>query len=168
MEASYTYSEVVGAAKDFASELGNDPANTEEEFGPLDFDQRHSVKLSALTHLPKDFMLSGIVTWSSGYPYSLIFEKTSFDTVQYPQFRRIYPTGQRNDQRNNAFYTLSTSLAKGFVVGKVGGRIRFDVFNLLNTDDIRVFSSNNLSLANQLLAERRFGRRYELGLEIHF
>ena len=62
MEANYTYSEVVGAAKDFASELGNDPANTEEEFGPLDFDQRHSVKLSALTHLPKDFMLSGIVT----------------------------------------------------------------------------------------------------------
>ena len=88
--------------------------------------------------------------------------------MQYPQFRRIYPTGQRNDQRNHAFYTFSTSLAKGFVVGKVNGRFRFDVFNLLNSDDIRVFTSNEFSLANQLLAERRFGRRYELGLEIHF
>ena len=66
MQGSYTYSRANGAAEDFQSRLGNDPSTVESEFGPLDFDQRHVVKLNATTFLPHDWQLGFSASWSSG------------------------------------------------------------------------------------------------------
>ncbi len=87
LQGSYTYSRAVGAAEDFQSRLGNDPSTVESEFGPLDFDQRHVVKVNATTFLPGDWQLGFAASWSSGLPFSVISRFFAGDDVGYQQFR---------------------------------------------------------------------------------
>ena len=45
---------------------------------------------------------------------------------------------QRNSERNNAFYDINVRARKAVVFGKYAGAIFLEVFNLLNTDDLRI------------------------------
>jgi outer membrane receptor protein involved in Fe transport len=168
MQASYIYSQSEGAAEDFATEEGNDPTVTENEFGFLDFDRTHVVKFSATTFLKRDFQLGGTVEWASGYPWSTIRRRRSNDDVGYVTFRRRYPTGQRNDQRNDNTWLFNLALRKSFVIGKISAAATLDVQNLLNSDELRVFEINDSAVTNQVFGVRDFGRRYELGLVLNF
>ena len=168
MQASYTYGKAQGAAEDFATEAGDDPSITENEFGYLLFDQRHSVKFGATTFLPKDLLLGGTITWASGYPWSFIQRTSSRDDKGYVQFRKRFPTGARNDQRNGTIWNFGMSLRKSFVIGKVSASAQIQVDDILNTDDLRIFEVNDISFSNQVLATREFGRRWEFGLILNF
>jgi outer membrane receptor protein involved in Fe transport len=206
LQGSYTYSRAVGAAEDFQSRLGNDPSTVESEFGNLDYDQRHVVKLNAMSFLPRDWQVGFVASWSSGLPYSVVSRFFALDDTQYQQFRTRYgftdtdlefQTLNRNSERNQAVLDLNLQVKKSLVLGKTSAAIFVEVFNLLNSDDLRVFTFepnrgfdeseqgclqfcgqqgagvdaqglSGVSNVVQLDGERRFGRRWQVGIQFDF
>jgi outer membrane receptor protein involved in Fe transport len=182
MNANYTYSKSRGNAESFLSEVGDDPSLAEFEPGYLSYDQRHVIKLSAKTNLPRDWQLGGIATWASGLPYSVVQLRTAADDVGYVQQRLLYgaigPQGlvreSRNSHRNRATYDFNARLQKNFVVGSAAASGFFEVFNILNSDSLRVFEiqqtqpSEFSRTAPRIVGERRFGRRFEFGVQFDF
>ncbi|HYV17730.1 MAG TPA: carboxypeptidase regulatory-like domain-containing protein [Verrucomicrobiae bacterium] len=193
MQGSYTYSRAQGAAEDFQSRLGNDPSTVESEYGYLDFDQRHVVKLNAGFFLPGDWQIGVGSQWASGLPYSIVSRFFALDDVGYQQFRTRYgftenvngdlefQTMSRNSERNESTLNIDTSARKNFVWGRTTWAVSLEVFNLLNSDDLRVYSyepsrttgfdaggATLIATPLQLDAERRFGRRFQVGFQFNF
>ncbi len=171
-DASYTWSEAVGNAEAFDDFfLGNDTSQIEHEFGFLDYDQRHVVKFSAIAHLPKQMRFGTRITWESGLPFSLLRRDFTFDNFANPTFRQIFPTAQRNDQRNNGRWSFDVNIAKDFSIGQnVRAGVDFAILNLLNSDDLEIGNINDAFTSFQLVDEtsRRFGRRFQIGFTMHF
>jgi outer membrane receptor protein involved in Fe transport len=178
MNASYVFSKTTGQADAFNSESGNDPAVTELRNGYLGFDVRHVAKFFATAFLPSDWQVGGDISWFSGLPYSLVNRVLTADNVDFGQLRRIYGyrdpnTGifydeDRNMHRNHAFYVLNARTEKQFVIGKVSAGAFFEVFNLLNSDDLRVFEIDDRTAALQSTEIRDFGRRFQFGFKLNF
>jgi hypothetical protein len=194
LQGSYTYSRAQGAAEDFQSRLGNDPSTVESEYGYLDFDQRHVVKLSAGFFLPHDWQIGATASWGSGLPYSAVSRFFALDNVDYLQFRTRYgstvvnpethdyefDTEARNSHRNNSVLNLGGRARKTFVLGRNTAGVFMEVFNILNTDDLHLVSfeespaaiqqvdSPNGQGPLQLNGTRQFGRRFQVGFQIAF
>ena len=184
MDASYTYSRAQGDAEDFTSPLGDDPAAVPYEYGYLNFDQRHIVRFNGTTFLPGDWSVGGVVQWASGLPYSLETTAFSLDNISYPAFRtlfgRILPADpkpvfvpeNRNSRRNQPILNIDLQATKSFVMGRFNSKLFLAVQNLLNTDDLSITTyqpdNPNRGGALQIDAERRFGRRYQLGFQFEF
>ncbi|HEV8376184.1 MAG TPA: hypothetical protein VGR38_08150, partial [Candidatus Polarisedimenticolia bacterium] len=177
MEASYTYSKSWGDAESYSDSFGDDPSVTEFQEGYLDYDQRHVVKLNALAYLPRDWQIGGTAQWASGLPYSSIeLGRISLDDVTYTQVRRRFGyvrlgdfiPENRNIHRNNPVYDFNARVQKSFVVGKASGSAFLEIFNLLNSDDLRIYEIHPNQSALQAEEERRFGRRYQVGIQINF
>lgn len=177
MQASYTYSRSMGDAESFLAESGDDPSLTEFESGFLDYDQRHVVKINAIAYLPGEWRLGGTAQWASGLPYSVVDEFDALDNVGYSQSRRRFGyvdalgdfnTERRNDHRNHAAYNFNARTEKSFVLGKASASAFFEVFNLLNSDDLRIYTLNVGRSSLQADEERRFGRRFQIGIRVDF
>ena len=187
MVASYTYSRNLSQAEDFESALGDDPAAIPQEYGYSSDDQRHVVKFNAIAYLPKDWQVGTTMSWATGLPYSVISTFQALDNFDYPATRLLYgyvpdradALGnrrfvllRRNDHRNAPILTINAEAQKSFVLGKLNSRFFFTIANLLNKDDLRIFSyqpaSPDRSGALQLDSERRFGRRFQIGLQFEF
>ena len=177
MEASYTFSKAWGDAESYRDSYGDDPSITEFEPGYMDYDQRHVVKLNALAYLPRDWQIGGTAQWASGLPYSVVeINRDSLDDVGFIQSRRRFGhrggdsfiAESRNIHRNNAVYDFNARIQKNFVVGHASGAGFFEVFNILNSDDLRITALYSDQYALQAVGERRFGRRFQLGVQISF
>ncbi|MCP3979822.1 MAG: TonB-dependent receptor [bacterium] len=174
LQGSYTWSEAIGDAEDFEQLLGNNRDVQDDERGFLAFDQRHVVRVNAMTITPWGFRLGGTLRWESGLPYSLLHE-AFFQFNLPPQYFGMgvtgeqqgffYPTEQRNDQRNSSFWTFNVRLAKEFALrGGQNLQITGEIFNLLNDDTLRQLDRID-GVAN---GTRRFGRQYQIGLRLAF
>ncbi len=189
MQGSYVYSRAMGAAEDFQSNLGNDPSTVESEFGYLDFDQRHVVKLNSSIYLPHDWQLGLTAAWASGLPYSVISRFFALDNFDFQQFRTLYgftrPDGKfqvesRNSRRNASTLNLGGRAKKTFVIGKYTSALFLEVFNILNSDSLRIYTyeptppqvvnpGSTLSQGPvQINGTRQFGRRFQIGFQIDF
>jgi len=193
LQGSYAYSRAQGQAEDFQSRSGNDPSVIESEYGYLDFDQRHVIKLNLGMFLPGDWQAGVVTSWASGLPYSVISRFFSVDSTNYPQFRtrygftavedgaRVFVPLPRNSERNNAILDINLSARKNFVIGKSTAAVSLEVFNLLNSDDLHIRTYEpeqgdgfdieaRRSVAGpiELDATRRFGRRWQVGFQIAF
>jgi hypothetical protein len=158
------------------------------------------VKLSAMTFLPGDWQLGLGLTWSSGLPYSIVSRFFAYDNVDYLQYRTVYgyterivpslenPQGgwrsvpvRRNAVRNRPFYDVNVRAKKALVIGRTSAAVFLEVYNLLNTDDLRIFTYEPHQQPDdfgverpvplgplQLDAVRRFGRRFQVGFQIDF
>ena len=165
MDASYVFSKATGQADSFLSEAGDDPALVELKNGYLGYDQRHVAQFHAITYLPGDWRLGGGLRWSSGLPYSMLNRVSSTDDVDFQQQRKIYGYKDinsgifysefRNIHRNPAQYTVDLRTEKSFVIGKISAGAFFEIFNLLNTDDLRIFELDNSSRTLQANEIRR-------------
>ncbi len=181
MNGSYTYSKTRGNGEDLEQELLNDPSLRDSVYGYQSYDQRHVVKLNATAVTPWGLRLGTAVTWQSGLPYSLLTEGISEDilppstSIFVPpgaRVRQTYPTGVRNDQRNDSYWnvdvkvTKELQLARGFDL-----QLSAEVFNVLADDTYQIY--NPFLEAGQQLdgtneAERRFGRRWQVGARLAF
>ena len=188
MDASYTYSRAQGFAEDFQSALGDDPATLAYEYGYLEFDQRHVIRLNGTTYLPGDWTVGGVFQWSSGLPYSVITTSFSLDNFDYGQNRTLFgfastnlesnpPSVEfggenRNSRRNASVLNIDLQATKAFVMGPFNSKLFLAIQNALNTDDLTIntFEPDNPNRAGnlQLDAERRFGRRYQIGFQFEF
>jgi outer membrane receptor protein involved in Fe transport len=170
-DASYTYSEALGNAEAFEDiYLGSDTSQVEHEFGYLSYDQRHTVKFNAVAHLPKQIQFGTRILWESGLPFSLVRRDFTFDSLGNPTYRQIFPTEQRNDQRNEGRWLIDVNLRKAFTLGRAQAGAELTVTNLLNSDDLEIGNINDAAAALQLISgtERRFGRRFQLGFSLNF
>jgi hypothetical protein len=187
IQGSYTYSVAKGDAESYLSEIGNDPLVAEFERGFLDYDQRHVVKLNAVAFLRRGWRIGTTAQWASGLPYSTVRLASGSDDVGYGQDRKLYgsiaanqrgifiPEG-RNIHRNDSVYDLNARVEKNFAVGKATAGAFFEVFNILNSDDLRVLEirqslggeSNVTAIGEQVQGERRFGRRFQVGIRVDF
>jgi hypothetical protein len=192
MQGSYTYSRARGDAEDFQSRLGNDPSTVESEYGYLDYDQRHVVKVNASLYLPGDWQMGWSAAWGSGLPYSIVSRFFATDNVDYQQFRTLYGQTvggqtrpvfieeQRNSRRNDSTLNIGARARKSFVIGKNTAGVFLEVFNLLNTDDLRILTyepvppdlSSSVGGVQQgplqVNGTRQFGRRFQIGFQIDF
>ncbi len=193
MQASYVYSRATGDAEEFQSRLGNDPSTVESESGYLSFDQRHVVKVNSSIFLPHDWQLATAITWGSGLPYSTIARFFAADNIGFQQFRTAfgYSTAQggqlqfvsvrRNSGRNGSTLDINLQTRKNFVLGKTTGAVIFEVFNLLNRDDLRIYTidpsrglafdpsaPNGLTTPLEIDGVRAFGRRFQVGIQLGF
>ncbi|HEV8702141.1 MAG TPA: carboxypeptidase regulatory-like domain-containing protein [Candidatus Polarisedimenticolia bacterium] len=182
MQASYTYSRAVGAAEEYLSPLGDDPSVVQDEFGYLDYDQRHVVKINAAAYLPGDWQIGAVMSWASGLPFSIVDRFVAADNLGYEQFRTFYGYADRmngtyvsvgrNSGRNKASMNINVRAQKAIVMGHFNSKLFVSVDNLLNADDVRIFSLDRndaaVSQSGRVVSERRFGRRYELGVQLDF
>jgi outer membrane receptor protein involved in Fe transport len=178
MTTSYVFSKTTGQAENFLGESGDDPALTELKDGYLAFDQRHVAQVNAVAFLPGDWQLGGGIRWSSGLPYSRISRFQSTDNVDYPQVRRLFgyvdPNSglfleeNRNINRNHGVYDLNARVQKNFVVGRISAGAFLEVFDLLNSDDLRILEIDNGFDVNQAVQQREFGRRFQVGIQMDF
>jgi hypothetical protein len=181
MNLSYTYSEAEGDGEDFFQELADDPSLRRDIRGYQSYDQRHVVKLNATTITPWGLRLGTAVTWQSGLPYSLILQRTSDDILppgtaifQPPgaRLRQAYPTGVRNDQRNDSYWNVDVKATKEFHFGRrLNLQLSAEVFNVLDDDTYLIYnpfleSGQQINGTNE--AQRRFGRRWQLGARAAF
>jgi len=174
MQASYTWSEAVGNAEDFDLLLGNQQNLREDERGLLDYDQTHVVKFNGTFLASAGWRFGLGVQFNSGLPYSLLTAQTAgfnappaypFQRTNAARSRVRYPTGQRNDQRNPAFWNVDLQIAKEFALSQRSVlRLSGEVFNVLNDDTLTV----NSVTSNLIDGTRRFGRRFQLGARVTF
>jgi hypothetical protein len=181
MEASYTLSKAVGDNEDFLTLLGNDRSTVQQERGYLSFDRTHSLKVNATCVTPWGFRLGGAARWESGLPYSIIVQNasTSESLPAYRGFsqafqsqRTTYPTFQRNDQRNGSAWNFDVNITKEISLPKgMNLQLHANIFNLLNEDTYSVYNINTKrgeQVNGTADATRRFGRQYEVGLNLAF
>jgi hypothetical protein len=167
MIASYVYSKVEGDAEAFRSTAGDDPSLAGQEFSVLAYDQTHVVKVSAVGYLPHGQTVGGILTWSSGLPFSIVEEALSLDQAGNPQVRAAYATGERNSERNEGIWDLDLSYRKWFEIDQVDLGFGVEAFNVLDTDDLTIARIDRANVQGSEFS-RRFGRRWQLSLELHF
>ena len=190
LHASYTWSMAEGDGEDFFQELGNDPSLRGNIAGFQSYDQRHVVKVNGTTITPWGIRLGTAITWQSGVPYSILWERYSTDNLPpasgpaYPagwftgtslasatgRTRQSYPTGTRNDQRNPSYWNLDLRATKEFRVGRgVNMQLSAEIYNLLNDGTYMVYNSftksgQQINGTNE--ATSRFGRRWQLGVNL--
>ena len=174
MHTSYTWSEAIGDAEDFTQLLGNNRGLLESERGYLSYDQRHIVRLNATTITPWGWRLGTAARWESGLPYSIVIGGVTLFTnpdeyanVGHPVPRSIFlhPTGKRNDQRNESFWTIDIRASKElFLRGGTNLQLTGEVFNVMNDDRLLLEDQ----FGDGITATRRFGRRYQVGMRLAF
>jgi len=167
LAGSYVFSKALGDAEAFQSGQGNDLGTVEDEFGPLSFDQTHVLKLNVVAFLAGDQSVGGTVQWASGLPFSLVRIRNSIDSFGSPGLRTTFPTGQRNDQRNEGTWLVNLSYRKSFEFGQASASVGVEVENLLNTGDLTITAVDQERFIG-VSASRRFGRRWQLGAQFHF
>jgi hypothetical protein len=165
LNASWTHGRSVGAADNFADESGNDPSRVNDEFGFTGFDERNQVTVSVTTILPwGDIQLGSVMNYFSGTPYSIRERVTSYDAANQATFRTEFPTGQRNDQRNDPHLQIDVNLEKQFLIKRYNSSAQLLIVNILADDFL---TAANL-VDGQLQANRAFGRAYEVRFKMNF
>ncbi|MGH9870684.1 MAG: TonB-dependent receptor [Candidatus Polarisedimenticolia bacterium] len=169
MQASYVWSKAFGQAEAFAAAVGNDPETVDDEEGYLLFDQRHVLKFQAVTRLPHEISLGSVVQWAAGTPFSITRTVVDVDSTGNTIFRGLFPTGQRNDMRNEGAWRIDSHVEKAFTLGRVQASAFLNIQNMLNSDDL-IIVQNDLTAIDGvgLQANRNFGRRFELGATFNF
>ncbi len=143
------------------------------------------------------FRVGGAVSYQSGLPYSVTETRPVLDfptdltsgegaelgdpnpiNRRFITYRTIYPSGHRNDHRNAAYWNVDVNFQKEFMIKNVKTSLQFEVYNLLNDDTERIYyidhilvtyNTNHVPLyQDSKVADRRFGRRFQLALKMNF
>ena len=152
-------------------------------------------KLNAMAYLPGNRRLGGTATWGSGLPYSAVDYGTSADDAGYLQTRISYTyvsqqgfgfrQETRNARRNPAAYLFNTRVQKDFVAGKSSVSAFLEIYNLLNSDNLRISELRLLRgrlieasgpgdhdvqepHKELVIGERDFGRSFQFGFQMKF
>ncbi|HKQ62333.1 MAG TPA: carboxypeptidase regulatory-like domain-containing protein [Candidatus Polarisedimenticolaceae bacterium] len=181
-QGSYTWSKATGNGEDYGQLIGDDRSQLADEQGYQSNDQRHFVRFNATTITPWGIRLGGALSWQSGLPYSLLTRRLAFDAVPpvtagfgggaQGRPRTIYPTHERNDQRNDSYWNLDLRLSKEMSLSRgLNLQLSAEVFNVFNDGTYMVYnpfseSGQQINGAND--AQRRFGRRWQLGVKVAF
>lgn len=142
---------------------GQDPR---PKYVPFNWDQRHTLNLTAVYSLPDDFSISAILKFGSGQPYTPVIG-TGFGADQDP-----------NSGRKESYFLIDLRGEKYFNLDVVSLSVFLRVFNLLNEHFVNGFVFNDTgspdyalypeTVRAQLYDPSRFfePRRIEFGISL--
>jgi outer membrane receptor protein involved in Fe transport len=187
LDASYTWS----SSKDHdsnersvssSSDFPEDQFNLQNDWGYSAFDARHKLVASFGWQLPANFLISGIGTWRSGFPYSALDSRDN-NTDGYTRNERalvevspgVFEHYDRNTERQPNFTTFDLRLSWTANLGKrMQLELIGEVFNLFNssnwlTDEFTLVERDGLFNpdfgANTLPGDPR---TYQIGAKFRF
>lgn len=153
---SYVRSSAVGDLNDFSIIAGEvpDPVIRENRRAPLRTDVPHRLLAWGTIYLPWELMLSPLVEWRSGFPYSVLAEDQTY-------------AGVANGERFPAFFSADAQITKDIEVLGFRARVGARLFNLTDHDNPRQVISN---VASDRFGELRnsIGRKVKAKLSLLF
>jgi hypothetical protein len=187
IDASYTWSD----AKDndsnerSVSSSGDYPMQQDDlsySWGPANFDIRNKFVLSAAYQLPYNFLISTIVSYRSGFPYTALDSRDNNGDSYDRNERAMYQDSQGNwiladrnsyRQPSNKRWDLRASWTAN-LSSRMSLEIILDVFNV--TNEANWWTSRNTLVDDDGNFEDDFGelnnpgepRNYQLGLKFRF
>lgn len=186
--ASYTYSAAKGDAPATASTSADDPRTAAAEYGYLDYDQRHALKVDATYVLPWQVLATASARYYSGLPYSIL-EANYFDANEngfYDVGERagndVHYRGDKNGHRNPDYLNVNLRFEKDVRIKGVVLGLFVDVDNVFNRHtvlgttafvlphdpDCATPTCSDVPGTVQRLESMDFGRRFQLGIRIAF
>jgi hypothetical protein len=182
LQGSYTWSSAKGDGEDYNQGFDDDPSIPDRDLqGYQSYDQRHVVKVNATTVTPWGLRFGTAVSWQSGLPYSVLWRRPTFDTltpatetlgVVGSRSRFSYPTGVRNDQRNESYWNVDLKLTKELTVTQgVSLQMSAEVYNVLDNGVYQVYNPDlerGVQINGTNEARRLFGRQWQLGFRVAF
>ncbi len=182
MSAYYTYANAEDDYVDWLTEFQlQNTLNPGEERGPSVHVPKHKLSLAAIyttagRTLPwwaRDWTVSTIVEYVEGRPFNIL---AGFDRNGNGDPLSDRPAGvSRNSGKLDSLINVDLRIARRISIGPVGLEAIFEVFNLLNREN--VLEVNNVQFANAALAPNpAFGnsprvvdpRRIQLGARLSF
>lgn len=138
IDLSYSYQHTRGNSSfDFIA--GNSPLNyvvgtnqgPEPQLvsGPLDYEIKYNFKLSGVAKLPAGFLVSGILNWRTGLPFTVI------ESFFNPQVGGVLPEGY-NSRRLPNFFKVDLRVAKSVQILGASVEIYGDIFNVTNRQNV--------------------------------
>jgi hypothetical protein len=109
------------------------------QFGPQDWDQRHTVLVSSNARLPYDLRLTGVFRYASGRPYSITNDLPGIEAAW------VNTAGQpvnRNNERQPANKTIDVNFGRSFTLPTGTFTIALEVINLMNWTNVIGVSSS--------------------------
>jgi hypothetical protein len=101
-----------------------------------------------------------------------LFGRTGVDFSDPSHPKYTFFPENRNSRRNSSVLNIDLQATKAFVMGPFNSKLFLAIQNALNTDDLTIDTyepdNPNRSGNLQLDAERRFGRRYQIGFQFEF
>jgi hypothetical protein len=145
-QVSYTWSRCTNESEFFGIAVSDSRAESpfDVDRGPCRSDQRHRFVTNGSYELPWGFLVSSILTWASGHPYSA-FAGVDLNVDDAPPFGQDRPPGfARNDQRADDYFRWDLRLSKRFEFGPVGLELIGEVFNVTNNENFDPATYNNV------------------------
>jgi outer membrane receptor protein involved in Fe transport len=169
-----------------SSDFPQDQFDLEYSWGYSNFDATHKFVTSFGWQLPANFMVSGIYTWRSGFPYSAEDYRDNNgdsyrnETAQVETSPGVYFQFDRNTERQPSFTTFDLRLSWTANLGKsMQLELIGEVFNLFNSSNwlTNNFSYNEYDYATgQTVLDPTFGlnnlpgepRTFQVGAKFRF
>lgn len=132
-KASYTLAKSTANTRSILSGFtATNPYDPSEDFGPTDYDVRHTVSANGAVMLPFGFQVSGLLSYRSALPYSAS-SATQLDADPWPD--RPEP---KNARRGDSFVSLDVRLSKVVPWGARRSVTAFiEAFNVTNALNLR-------------------------------
>ncbi len=160
IDYTFQYAEGSASSAEFiqlvqvATRIGGEPLQfVERQILPLDWDQRHTVNLTAILSKPGDWSVSTIGSLGSGLPY----------TPSSP-FGYLFPdTEFKNTARKPVRWNLDLRAKKQLKLGSLNCMVFLNVENLLDhLNQKYVYTTSGLADENTMLPEARATRDTEI------
>lgn len=139
------------------------PVQQAFSFGPADYDQRHTVNVTGTVRLPAELSFTGLFRGASGRPFSITNDNVSIFAAFVDRQGNV--TG-RNQERQDANWTVDFSVAREFTLGKTRLRGLVQVINATNRVNV-IGVSNSLATAG-VPTNIDLSRQIQFGAEIRF
>lgn len=156
IDYTFQYAEGSASSAEFiqmvqvATRIGGEPLQfVERQILPLDWDQRHTVNLTAILSKPKNWSISTIGSLGSGLPYS----PTSVSGYLFPD------TEFKNTSRKPVRWSLDVRAKKQFKLSSLDCMLFLNIDNLFdNLNQKYVYTTSGLADENAMLPETRATR----------
>lgn len=155
---SYT----LGKSEDEASGILS-PAQQAFSFGPADFDQRHTVNVTGTMLLPASVSFTGLFRGASGRPFSITNDDVTIFAAYLDRNGNI---SGRNQERQEANWTIDFNVARDFILGKARLRGLVQVINLTNRINVIGVSTSLATAGTPTNID--LSRQIQFGAELRF
>jgi Carboxypeptidase regulatory-like domain/TonB dependent receptor/TonB-dependent Receptor Plug Domain len=156
--AHYTLAKSVGTSTNILS-----PLQQQFQYGPQDWDQRHTVFFSGNIELPYDLRITPLFRYASGRPYSITNDLPTVEAAW------IDPQGHpvnRNNERMPTNATVDLTLQRAFRMTRGTLSPTFEILNLTNHVNIIGVSTSSSTPGRPTLVDT--SRVMQVGFEWRF
>jgi len=169
MELNYTLSKAEADVESGNWNMASNELDRSVDYGPLNNDARHRLSTYGILDLPFGFQISGIVTYRSALPYSIVTGNDDNKDNIWNDFAPEYP--HRNAARENSddYFTLDVRISKYLNIGsRVSIQAFAEMFNATDNVNFNTPTGNMQSSSFQEATSAQDPRLLQLGFRVNF